>query len=78
MVEPFARTAFALKPMQISDPVATEFGTHLILAIDVIPGREVKFDDAKLLVKRVYIEQLREAIVQAYRPRSKIEVNERR
>lgn len=78
MVEPFARAAFALKPMQMTDPVVTQFGTHLILVTDVRPGRDVKFEDAKNIVKGVYIEQLREAIVERYRPVSKIEYTQKK
>src|SRR5262249_14079169 len=47
MVEPFARAAFALKPYQMSEPVASEFGYHLILAVDHKPGKEVKFEDER-------------------------------
>ena len=74
MVEPFARTAFALKPYQMSDPVLTEFGYHLILTVDVKPGREVKYEDVKPFVQEVYGERLREAIITSYKPRSKIEI----
>jgi parvulin-like peptidyl-prolyl isomerase len=79
MVEPFARAAFALKPYQISDPVATEFGFHLILAIEYTPGKEVKFEDKdiKAFVQEVYGERLREAVLTAYKGKSKIEIVER-
>jgi len=75
MVEPFARTAFSLKPYQISDVVATQFGYHLILATDRRPGKEAKFEEVKEAVKDVYGEQLRDAICAQSRPRSKIVVN---
>ncbi len=75
MVEPFARTAFALKPYQMSDPVLTEFGYHLILAVDVKPGRDVKYEEVKPFVQEVYGERLRDAIVTSYKPRSKIEIH---
>ena len=39
MVEPFAKTAFELQPYQISNPVETQFGVHLILCTQVTPGR---------------------------------------
>lgn len=74
MVEPFARAAFALKPYQMSDPVATEFGYHLILAVDHKPGKDVKFEDVKPFVLEVYGEKLREAVIAQYKPRSKIAV----
>lgn len=74
MVEPFARVSFALQPNQMSDAVKSEFGYHLILAVDRKPGREVKFDDVKPFVAEVYGQRLREAIIAAYKPRSKVEI----
>ena len=38
MVEPFAAAAFALKPGQISEPIQTPFGYHLILVTGRKPG----------------------------------------
>jgi parvulin-like peptidyl-prolyl isomerase len=75
MVEPFARAAFALKPYQMSEPVDTEFGCHLILAIGANPGKDVKFEDVKPFVQEVYGERLREAIIANYKSRSKIEIH---
>ena len=74
MVEPFARAAFALKPYQMSEPVLTEFGYHLILAVDSKQGKDVKFEDVKPFVQEVYGERLREAIIVNYKSRSKIEI----
>ncbi|MCI0638540.1 MAG: peptidylprolyl isomerase, partial [Gemmataceae bacterium] len=77
MVEPFSRAAYALQPYQISEPVVTEFGQHLILAVEFKPGKaEVKFEDVRPFVLEVYGERLREAIVAQYKPRSKIVINE--
>ena len=78
MVEPFARAAFALKPYQMSEPVTTEFGMHLILAVDYRPGREVKFEDVKGFVQEIYGERLREAVLNSYKPKSKIEIREKK
>ena len=77
MVEPFARAAFALKPYQMSDIVTTEFGYHLILAVDAKQGKDVKFEDVKPFVQEVYGERLREAIIANYKARSKIEIQAR-
>ncbi len=74
MVEPFARAAFGLKPYQMSEPVTTEFGVHLILTVDYKPGKDVKFDDVKPIVESVYAERLREAILTVYKPKAKIEL----
>lgn len=75
MVEPFARAAFALKPYQISEPVTTEFGVHLIMPTDAKPGKDVKFEEVRPFVLEVYGDRLREAILAAYKPRSKIEIH---
>lgn len=76
MVEPFAKTAFALKPFQMSEPITTEFGVHIILCTEVRPGRDVKYEDVRAFVQDVYGDRLREAVVAAYKPRSKIQINE--
>jgi peptidyl-prolyl cis-trans isomerase C len=77
MVEPFARAAFALKPFEMSEPVATEFGVHVILAVDYKAGKEVKFQQVKPLVQEVYGERLREAVLSAYKSKSKIETEKK-
>lgn len=77
MVEPFARTAFELKPYQISNPVATEFGYHLILAVEREPGKEISFEKAKSFVQEVYGERLREAVLAHYKAKARIEIMQR-
>jgi len=74
MVEPFAKAAFTLKPYQISDPVKTQFGYHLILSTDKKMGTEPKFDMVKDEVKEVYALRLREQMVGTLRTTAKIEI----
>lgn len=74
MVEPFARAAFALKPYQMSDPVTTEFGQHLILAIDTKPGKDIKFEDVRPVVREVFYDRLRDSLITQLKPRSRIVV----
>ena len=75
MVEPFSRAAFALKSFEMTDPVKTPFGYHLILVTDRKPGREVKFADVKEMVKDHYCSGLHDSIVGEARQRSKIVLN---
>ncbi len=74
MVEPFARAAFALKPFEMSEPVKTPFGYHLILVTDRKPGRDVTFDNVKEMVKEHYCTRLHDSIIGEARQRSKIVV----
>lgn len=73
-VEAFAKTAFALKPYQMSDVVQTPFGYHLILVTNRRPGRDVKFDDVKEEVRELFSAQLREQLAPKLRQTAKIEI----
>ena len=75
MVEPFARAAFALKQFEMSEPVKTPFGYHLLLVTDRKPGREVKFEEVKELVKDHYVTRLHDSIIGESRQNAKITVN---
>lgn len=74
MVEPFARAAFTLKPFEVSEPVKTPFGYHLILVTDRKPGNDVTFDKAKEMVKEQFCGTLHDSIINEARQRSKIVV----
>ncbi len=75
MVQPFSRAAFALKPYEMSDAVKTQFGYHLILVTERKPGHEVKFEEAKEMVKEQYCTMLHDAISSQGREKSKIVIN---
>lgn len=72
MVEPFAAAAFALKPAEMSQPVKTQFGYHLILCTGRKAGMAVKFEDVKDEVREVYCSKLRDAVIAQERPKAKI------
>jgi peptidyl-prolyl cis-trans isomerase C len=72
MAEPFSRAAFTLKQFEISGPVKTMFGYHLILVTERKPGREVKFEDVREMVKDHYCTSLHENIVGESRQNAKI------
>ncbi len=72
MVEPFAEAAFRLNANQMSDPVETEFGQHLIMTVAKNPGKPRKFEEVKEDVRAVYAMQLRQAVVAQRKPASQI------
>ena len=74
-MEPFAKTAFALHPYQVSDIVATQFGVHLILVTDRKQGKNVQYDQMKGVVKDVYGDFLRESVARQLRARARITIN---
>lgn len=59
MVEAFSSAAFALKKGEISDPVVTYFGVHLILCTEVKPGNKTWQEAQPLLVAAVARERER-------------------
>jgi len=75
MVEPFANAAFALKPFEISQPIETQFGVHLILVTAKKPGQEIKFEQVKEEVREMYCNKLRDSMVSQLRQRATIQIS---
>lgn len=76
MVEPFAKAAFDLKPYEMSEPIQTQFGWHLILCTGKKAGQAVKFDDVKEEVRDIYCGRLREEIAAKLRQSAKIVIHD--
>jgi len=57
MVKPFEDAAMALKPGQISEPVRTQYGWHLIKVEAVRPAGKVPFDEAAPEIKKRLAEE---------------------
>ncbi|HVL55336.1 MAG TPA: SurA N-terminal domain-containing protein [Burkholderiaceae bacterium] len=58
MVKPFADAAFALREGEISEPVESEFGVHLIKVTEVRPGAQKTFDEVRAQVENELRSQL--------------------
>jgi peptidyl-prolyl cis-trans isomerase C len=57
MIPEFAKAAFALKVGEVSGPVRTPFGVHLIKLVDRRKGQPMPFDQVKDQLKRRMLEE---------------------
>ncbi len=73
MAKPFSDAAFSMKPGEISQPVETQFGVHLIKVTEVNSG-EVTFAEAKENVLNTLYQQTLEKAAEEQRKITKVEV----
>jgi peptidyl-prolyl cis-trans isomerase C len=77
MVPEFAETAFKLEVGQVSDPVKTQFGYHLIKVTDKQASRDVPFEEAKENIMAFLGDQQRRAamgdLIRELRANAKVE-----
>ena len=74
MVEPFANAAFLLKAGEVSDPVETQYGLHLIKVTERRAGEEVTYDQVKETVDQIYRERKTENLLKSLREKASIEL----
>ncbi len=74
IVEPFAKVAFSMKVGEISEPVKTQFGYHIIKVTDKKEGKNVNYEDVKEKVDFVFTEIKKGNLINRLVEKAKIEV----
>jgi parvulin-like peptidyl-prolyl isomerase len=72
MLEPFSAALFALKTGEISQPVATTLGVHLILAGEVKPGTK-DLKESLPMIQQLAADEVLKRMISDQRSRAKIE-----
>lgn len=62
MVKPFEDAVFAMQAGEIRGPVKSEFGFHIIQVREILPSREIPFDQIRPEVERLVAETARERV----------------
>ncbi len=74
MVEEFAKVAFSMKVGEVSDPVKTQFGYHIIKVTDREEGKDVSYEEVKEMVDFVYMQIKTETLLEGLIEKAEIEV----
>lgn len=74
IVEEFAKAAFTLKPGQVSDPVESPYGYHLILLTDRKEGQPIEFEQHKPMIVNAYAADLQKEVLTAMRKNAKVDI----
>ena len=73
MVEPFAETAFKLEPGQVSDPVKTQFGWHVIRVEEKRVKPVPTFEETKEQIDTYLGRKAQQDLILALRQKGKVE-----
>lgn len=66
MVPEFEQAALSLKPGEISKPVKSRFGFHIIKLVDIKKGEPANFEQSKESIRRQLISEKRKNLFDAY------------
>jgi len=72
--EAVAQAAFALKVGEISQPVETDYGVHLVRVAERKAGTPVTFEKVSDLVRECYAGDVRQSLVAVLRQKATIQV----
>jgi peptidyl-prolyl cis-trans isomerase C len=76
MVPQFADKAFSMKKGEISEPVKTPFGYHIIKVVDKRDGKPVKFDEVKEQVRADFQNESVNELIESLKKNKKVTINE--
>jgi peptidyl-prolyl cis-trans isomerase C len=76
MVPEFANAAFGMKPGEISKPVKSPFGWHVIKVVEKKDGKPVKFADVKDQVRGDYQNESFTSLVDSLKAKKNVVINE--
>jgi len=74
LVEEFAEVAFTMEVGEISEPVKTQFGYHIIKVTDKEEGKDVSYEDVADMVDFVYMQLQTETILKGLYEKAEIEI----
>ena len=74
IVEEFAVVAFAMKVGEISEPVKTQFGYHIIKVTEKEDGKEVNYADVSDMVDFVYMQLKTESLLKELNEKAEINI----
>ncbi len=74
IVEEFAEVAFGMDAGEISDPVKTQFGYHIIMVTEKEAGQDVSYEEVTDMVDFVYMQMKTESILKELYENAKIEI----
>lgn len=74
MVPPFEKAAFALKAGEVSEPVKTRFGWHVIKVTERSDGKQQDFEQAKEAINKALVSEYIQAMIQGLQDKATIEI----